>query len=38
MRKILFTLSLISLFLTVSCSQDTSININDAVGKSEGLL
>ncbi|WP_145028378.1 hypothetical protein [Paenibacillus sp. Y412MC10] len=34
-RKILFILSLISLFLSVSCSQDTDININDAVGKSE---
>lgn len=35
MRKILFILSLITLFLTVPCSQDTSINISDAVGKSE---
>nr|WP_145164646.1 hypothetical protein [Paenibacillus terrae] len=34
-RKILLILSLISLFLSVSCSQDTDININDAVGKSE---
>ncbi|MBB6734678.1 hypothetical protein [Cohnella zeiphila] len=34
-RKILFVLSFISIFLTVSCSQDTSIDISDAVGKSE---
>lgn len=34
-RKILFVLSFISIFLTVSCSRDTSIDISDAVGKSE---
>lgn len=34
-RIILLILSSISLFLTVSCSQETSIDIDDAVVKSE---
>lgn len=34
-RISLFALSFILLFLTVACSQETSIDINDALGKSE---
>ncbi|MCM3782175.1 hypothetical protein M3231_04270 [Neobacillus mesonae] len=37
-RKILSILSVISLFIIISCSQDTSIDISDAVGKSEDYL